>query len=144
MTFSQENDGIDHINIYSKGKTWIGRYLSNFYKFEFTCEDGFFSSIEGYWYWLSTKDDNLRTLHGYAAKKYGKEIRGEDYPKFDGFEDKILKAIKIKLDKNRENVINIKLPLTHYYCYGDKQIFPTGSEFIIDFIEKYIESEKSK
>lgn len=45
-------DGIDHINIYSKGRTALGRFLSNFAQAEIETEDGEFASIEGYWYWL--------------------------------------------------------------------------------------------
>lgn len=142
MTYNPENDGIDHINIYSKGKTDIGRFLSNFSKFKFSCEDGEFLSIEGYWYWLSVNDDRLRKVYGFEAKKLGRELGAKDYPKIENFNEKILKVIKLKLDSRKEDIINIKLPLTHYYCYGDKVIYPNGSEFIIEFIEKYIADEK--
>ena len=62
--FTPSTDGIDHINIYSKGKTSLGRWLSNFAKSPIETEDGHFDSIEGYWYWywLSSKDDTLRAL----------------------------------------------------------------------------------
>lgn len=30
MNFKPEMDGIDHINVYSKGKTELGKLLSNF------------------------------------------------------------------------------------------------------------------
>ena len=47
-----ENDGIDHINVYSKGKTVLGRALSNFsysrIRIPFL---GTFLSVEAFWYW---------------------------------------------------------------------------------------------
>ena len=44
-------DGMTHINVYSKGKTEIGRWLSNFaYSPIDLGNEGYFSSIEGYWY----------------------------------------------------------------------------------------------
>ena len=46
-------DGIDHINIYSKGYTKLGRLLSNFTKSEFTHPIyGHFMSVEGFWYYI--------------------------------------------------------------------------------------------
>jgi hypothetical protein len=47
-----KKDGIEHINIYSKGRTALGIFLSNFTQCDLETEDGEFSSIEGYWYWL--------------------------------------------------------------------------------------------
>lgn len=66
-------DGVTHINIYSQGKTELGRMLSNFYKCRIDTKDGVFNSVEGYWYWLGIEDckekDALKTLSGYQAKK---------------------------------------------------------------------------
>lgn len=135
-------DGIDHINIYSKGKTVIGRKLTNFAKHPFTCEDGDFKSIEGYWYWLSCKDDRLRKLSGFEAKKLGRELRAADWVKDEWFKEKILKAIQIKLDDLRSELKGITLPFAHYYVYGygDKAKVnePEDGKWIIDFIQNYV------
>lgn len=65
-------DGVDHINIFSKGQTPLGRFLSNFTHCPFQHpEFGAFNSIEGFWFWLGSRDDKLRQLHSFAAKKYG-------------------------------------------------------------------------
>ena len=69
-----EEDGITHVNIYSQGKTKLGKWLSNFSHTPIDTEDGHFESIEGYWYWLVTDNINkdiLRGLYGYEAKKPG-------------------------------------------------------------------------
>ena len=47
-----KQDGISHVNIYSQGKTELGRMLSNFYHYQVITKDGNFTSVEGYWYWL--------------------------------------------------------------------------------------------
>lgn len=71
-----ENDGIDHINIYSKGKTDLGRFLSNFAHTPISSSQfGNFESIEGLWYWLGTRNEKLRNLHGFLAKKIGRESK---------------------------------------------------------------------
>jgi hypothetical protein len=41
-----KKDGIDHINVYSKGKTPLSRFLSNFAEADLETEDGNFASIE--------------------------------------------------------------------------------------------------
>lgn len=143
MNINPKEDGITHINIYSKGKTKIGRFLSNFSNFDFVCEDGEFSSIEGYWYWLSTKDDRLRKLSGWQAKQLGRELRGDDWNESDEFKRKILFAIKIKLDSCVNELSKINIPIKHYYVYGrgDNEIVvePKNGVWILDFINNYIE-----
>lgn len=133
------DDGVTHINIYSKGNTTLGRTLSNFAKTPFHCEDGHFESIEGYWYWLSCKNDELRKLYGYLAKKRGRELRGTDWPSDVGFKVKILNALQYKLDQNifiQDLLKKSELPFEHYYVFGDK-IYDERSRnlWIIDFWE---------
>ncbi len=133
--FDLENDGIDHINIYSKGKTEIGRWLSNFtHEPIIVPEHGNFSSIEGYWYWLGTRNERLRTAIGFGAKQLGKSLESQF---IEGFDDYIRKAIDIKLKSNRKMLVIFsltKLPFTHYYVYGDKQI-DAGHKWILEHFE---------
>lgn len=68
-----DEDGVTHINIYSKGKTEIGRWASNFQYAPIVIDDGHFDSVEGYFYWLGTRNAQLRFLSGFAAKKLGRE-----------------------------------------------------------------------
>lgn len=147
-----KEDGISHINIYSKGKTTLGKFLSNFANTPFECQDGKFESIEGYWYWLCSPAvpnfvrDNLRLLSGYEAKSYGKsailrcnELGLSTAPIDASFKLKIMDAIKIKLVTNNsrfEEFKNSTLPFTHYYVmYG--KIIPAGHEWLIDFFENF-------
>ncbi len=131
-------DGVDFINIYSKSKTKLGRWLSNFARSPIELPDhGHFESIEGYWYWLGTRDEKLRQLVGFAAKQYGRSLRTdseiEDVPEFD---DYIRSAIDTKLRSNRTMLLALAqstLPLVHFYEYQGKRV-DAGYEWIVEHI----------
>lgn len=126
--FEPINEGVDHINIYSKSRTVLGRQLSNFQKSPFNHpKDGKFMSVEGYWYWYLTGQDvdDFRQLFGFKAKELGKKILEERKINKDqmllGFQEDVLEAIRCKLRQNRYilmNLISTDLPLEHYYFYG--------------------------
>jgi hypothetical protein len=129
-------DGINHINIYSQGKTELGRMLSNFYHYHIVTSDGDFESVEGYWYWLGIEDqpekEVLRTLYGYNAKKIGNDLKSRYATRIDNdFEKKILNAIWYKVKRNTHlftpDISN--LPFTHYYNFNGK---------IVDVKNKYL------
>jgi len=114
-------DGVTHINVYSKAKTEIGRWLSNFAYSPFNIDGHTFLGVEGYWYYLTTGDISLKNHYGYKAKEEGR--KREKTAEID--EDKIRQALDIKLktypDKMRE-FAETSLPLTHYYEYGGKRV----------------------
>src|SRR6267142_491835 len=118
-----ENDGIDHINVYSKGRTRLGRLLSNFAWTPFDHpEYGYFKTVEGFWYWIITGKDEFRYLPGYKCKEKGKkEINIREYPN----KEELKIAYKYKLQFNPEIYDLLKenkLPFEHYYVYGNKKI----------------------
>jgi hypothetical protein len=136
-------DGITHINVYSQGKTWLGRETSNFAHRPMTLsEHGSFASIEGYWYWLGRQDDQLRHLYGFKAKELGRSlpiIKKWHPEKFNEF---ICAALTAKLEGHpdiMQALVQSTLPLTHYYAkyYGDKLVVkePSGSDFILAHLE---------
>lgn len=154
MNFQPENDGIDHINVYSKGKTDLGRKLTNFAKTPFFCEDGKFQSIEGYWYWLLCHQANpierekLRDLSGFAAKKLGRELDAKHWPRDEQnlFRAKIKEAFNRKLESNPEiarMLIESELPLVHYYAYGGKIVYDGKSDWLIDYMMEVRKDLKS-
>lgn len=123
--YNLEEDGITHINIYSKGKTELGKRLSNFAHTPFTIEEGTFQSVEGYWYWCLTKDENLKNLYGFKAKQYGKSIWKEKTEPIT--KKQLLKAYYKKLEEHPdiwEMLRYNELPLVHYYVFGGKVIVP--------------------
>ena len=114
-------DGVDHINIYSKGKTELGTFLTNLSNVKVTTKNGDFSSLEAYWYWLSTKDERLRYLGGFAAKKLGKTLKREMLDENE-FRNCIYEASWNKIHRHPQCLQMFKestFPFTHYYVYGD-------------------------
>lgn len=132
-------DGVTHINIYSQAETELGIWLSNFTYSPITIpNDGEFNSIEGYWYWLFSKDDRLRSLVGFAAKSLGRSlVVGYEKNVDEDFKDKIRLAIDIKLKSNKEKMKEFyesSLPFCHYYSYDGKKK-DARYEWIIEHIE---------
>lgn len=138
-----KQDGIDHINIYSKGATKLGRLLTNFAHTPFKYLGEEFQSVEGFWYWYLTdkKHNHLKSLHGFAAKSEGKKYRNDKNDVFLTVDDKniILEAIRCKLRQNIEIVELLKnstLPLTHYYKFGDTIVELPQYQWIVDELER--------
>lgn len=140
MTWNPEEEGLTHINAYSKSNTALGRALSNFAKTPFTCEHGDFNSIEGYWYWLSCppgEREELRHLYGYKAKQRGRVLRGNDWPQDETFRSRIRSAITAKIQQHpdiRQMLVESDLPIVHYYNYGGKICVPADGQWIWDHI----------
>lgn len=138
MTWDPELDGVDHVNVYSKGRTWLGRMLSNFARTPFRHPaHGAFDSVEGFWYWLSCRDDRLRYVAGYPAKRLGRELGGEDWLDGEDFREEIRLALLSKLDQTPElwgALQDNHLPLAHYYAYGGKVVPVPGADWILDYL----------
>lgn len=130
------NDGIDHINIYSKSQSILGRMLSNFSDHSIQTVDGLFLSVEGYWYWLGCRDDRLQKAVGYEAKKLGRELGCDDYPRDPMFKLKICAALLNKLISHPEIYEMFKenkLPFKHYYEYNGRVVEPQNGKWITEF-----------
>lgn len=131
------NDGETHINIYSKGKTDLGKWLSNFTYAPIEVPHGKFVSIEGYWYFLKTGDERFKDLHGYQAKALGDSLPDKAIWPDNEFQFLIRQAIDQKL---RNGGIWLRyfsestLPFCHYYTYGDKRV-DAGYEWIVEHFE---------
>lgn len=132
-------DGIDHINIYSKGQTELGRYLSNFAYSPIQTQDGEFNSIEGYWYWLYTHNDKLRILYGFKVKSFGVKLGRTISVDEDAFQDKIKNACWIKIHSNEYYLYifaHSNLPFTHYYVFNGF-IKDAGGKWMLNMWENY-------
>lgn len=140
MKYSVDDDGITHINMYSKARTELGRLLSNFAHTPITTpQNGKFNSIEGYWYWLLAArevegKDVLRTLSGFEAKEKGREIVGKDWPEQNDelFRFQIYQALFAKVIQTKgleASLVKSSLPFTHYYAYNGK-IIDVGGWFV--------------
>ena len=144
-TVNPELDGKDHINVYSKGRTEVGRLLSNFAHTPFEHPtDGRFESVEGYWYWLLSKHedrDRLRRLHGFLAKQVGREQRAPDDPQHtdQAFREKIYYAFEAKLKGNPELARMLKdstLPFKHYYAYEKRIVTLPQHDWVLVYWDR--------
>jgi hypothetical protein len=136
--YNINDDGVLHINVYTKGKTQLGRDLSNLSNIGFNHPKyGRFISMEGFWYWVKTgkKHNVFRTLYGFYAKKQGKEFATVLNHEFENI---IKEGLECKIKQNPELLVRFKdstLPFTHYYTYGDRIVIPKGGNFQLTFLE---------
>lgn len=118
-------DGVTHINIYSRSLCRLGCFLSHFPRTPFVHPlYGNFESMEGFWYYAKTgfKHELLRGLYGFEAKSFGKKL---DIVKRDDFLEIIKEANRVKLKTfplMELALKNTNLPLTHYYVFGTWEI----------------------
>lgn len=135
------SDGVDHINVYTKGATSLGKALSNLARIELTHPRyGRWPSVENLWYWLSTGkrahlEDEFRQCSPWDAKRIGTPMERVKYPEF---EQEILEAIEFKIKQNQWLADELKestLPLTHYFVYGNADAH--GNYKVIDLSERY-------
>lgn len=132
-------DGETHINIYSKGKTELGRWLSNFTYEPINIEgEGYFPSIESYWYFLRCNSDSrFHTISGFNAKKLGKELQDDRIIVDSAFIEKIKHALDIKIKANKnimQKFADSELPFCHYYVFGGSRK-DAGYEWIVEHFE---------
>jgi len=128
MIWSMETEGIDHLNMWSKSKYEIGRFLSNFKECPVETPDGLFQSIEGYWGFLSVKEEYrepFRTYSGVLAKKKKQECVKAHGGVFDpDFEKKIEMAVRNKLESHKDFILQnrelLSLSIVHYYEFDNR------------------------
>ena len=147
-------DGKTHCNVYSKGKTVLGRELSNFSLSPFDHPvHGVFDSVEGYWYWLTRLDDRLRSVSGVEAKELGRslpKVRSYDTSELSAlFQYRITQALDAKLERHPDmmaRLISSRLPFVHYYVGKQNGIYvgtvPDGSDFLMAHFTK-VRQEKN-
>lgn len=140
LGFKTENDGVDHINIHSVGKTELGRLLSHFAHTPFTHPYfGPFYSMEGFWYFARSGfvESRLRYLSGFRAKQVGKDL---DYKWYKDFKEDIVAANYQKIiqrDNIRDLMIASELPFDHYYTFGPNSfhVTPQSTDWLVQGFE---------
>lgn len=137
-------DGVDHINMYSKAKTKLGKKLTNMSNLPVYIDGaGQFLSMEGYWYWLSTgcRYNELMDMSGFEAKIFGRDKTRVVDP---DFKDKIRYALWQRFEQNptiKSMFVDSTLPFKHYYHYGDSD--DTVTYPLFDWITEEIELLRS-
>lgn len=140
-----ETEGKNHINIYSRSRTDLGRFLSHFTYHPIEVYDGHFDSIEGYWYWLKYRDEALRHLSGIEAKNYGMGLGKTQIPLLDSdspiLRTRIISATSAKLLSMppvlKFQLAHSRLPLIHAYEHQGKYSFQSSMDFIIQHINRF-------
>lgn len=140
-----DEDGVTHINIYSKGKTELGRLLTNMSEVGFDHPvAGYFRSMEGFWYYYFTRSQHneFKVMNPWECKKAGKLMRDDRIDK-EGISslDKviILQAIGYKIKQSMKIIglmIDSELPFAHYYCYGDRVIMLPQYDWMTEEFER--------
>ncbi len=135
--YHPSTDSIDHINVYSRGHTELGRLLTNPSPIGFEHPAfGYFNTAEGLHFFLKTGmlDYEYAQLSGFEARKKGKADH-KNYIQNPDF-DRLMRIGWIcKITQNPklyELVITNTLPLAHYYYYGKPdncKVIPDRSNF---------------
>lgn len=116
-------DGITHLNIWTKAKTQLGQDLSHFAGLCINHPQyGYFRTLEGFWHWLATgkEHDIFRRLDGWAAKVESRN--GHERLNVNNFEEEIRKANRLRIEQHpflKEMLIDSTLPFEHYYIYNN-------------------------
>ena len=115
-----EDDGVTHINIYSRGATDLGQFLSHFRRAPYNHPYyGRFTSMEGFWYYLSSEErdhKNLSECYGFEAKLRGRLCYNRRL--VPGFKEIIVDANARKIFEYPEYaslMAESTLPFRHYY-----------------------------
>ena len=117
-------DGIDHINVFSRGETELGRLLSNFAHTPFDLNGRRFESVEGYWYWKMTGDERVSQMFGWQAKQFGRELmdrkaEGKSSLQPTPLELREVYLRKLKFHPHIRNMLLLSnLPFKHYYVFN--------------------------
>lgn len=142
MNWDPKEDGVTHVNVYSKGKTELGRLLSNFAHTPFVVNGLEFASVEAYWYWIATDGDTeLRGLHGWKAKYEGKNrvLHRGGVAKHVSV-DALRQAYAAKLKAHPEiqqKLLECKLPFAHYYMWDKKLHVPKEFQWTAALWEEF-------
>lgn len=146
-----KRDGIDFINVYSRGNTKLGRFLSNMYYAPIDTPYGRFDTIEGYWHYLALPDncpdkEQLMTVDGFSARKIGRALR-EQYGTVerDDFETLISSALLEKLSSYTDDWVEEygkmdNLPLKHYYVLNNGKIINLTRRYkwMLDLLDEHM------
>lgn len=143
--FLPANDGVDHVNIYSRGRTELGRLLSHFATTPFdVAPHGRFACLEAYWYWLQCEEgperERLRVLSGFAAKRAGRALRTPHFRLASELEFRrcIARATREKIRCTPRLASALRactLPLTHDYVYAGRPVTPQGNDWVLEVVE---------
>lgn len=111
-------DGVDHINIWEKGNTELGKVLSPSVTIPFNHGlFGHFETMEGFWHYIHSaeRDDRIRNMSGTSLKNFARKLSPTRVKHFKAL---IIDANYQKIKKYKQVVESLKessLPFDAYY-----------------------------
>lgn len=139
--YTPDGDGTTHINVYSHGKSDIGRMLTNFAETPFKHPKlGYFVSVEGFWYYIKTGmvENELRRLYGNSAKFLGNKLPVVQMDETE-FRTLIKEAIRAKITQTPvlyRFFVQSTLPFAHYYVFSGKVVHQPKHQWQMDYLEE--------
>ena len=129
-------DGKTHINIYSKGRTFLGRFLSHRTLCELNLPEGRFLCVSAYWYHLTCKEDSrLNRVHDWETELLATQLsplpRKQQLPAAE-LQAKIKKALDAKIkwsDYWQEEFTESELPFLHYYLDAEGNVVDESRKY---------------
>ena len=135
-------DGEDHINIWERGETELGKFLAHGTNAPFKHPVfGMFSNIECFWLYIRSeeRDDRIRVLNSLSAKKFSENFTLLHVPNFYAV---IMDANwhKVQQHPNKLELLkNNTLPLEMYYLYKNNpgvKIRPVFASWVLQGFEE--------
>ena len=135
INFSQ--DGENHINISSRGRTFLGRFLSHNKRCYLSLPEGVFQSVGGYWYYLTTreKDPRLFEVNGWETELLATQLsplpKKQQLPAAE-LQAKIKKALDQKLKWSeywQEEFTESSLPFLHYHLDAEGNVVDESRKY---------------
>ena len=115
-----KKDGEDHINIWEKAETPLGRFLAHGTNTPFHHPVfGMFNNVECFWHYIRSeeRDDRIRTMSNVSGKKFSENFTSVKVPNFYAV---IMDTNWVKLKEYPDKMLALKeneLPLEMYYLY---------------------------
>lgn len=130
-------DGVDHINIWDRGNTELGKLLSHSAALSFVHNIfGRFNTIESFWHYIRSveRDDRIRTMSGLPLKRFSEKLQTVRVRNFKAI---IMDANWQKVKQYPilvEELTDSTLPIECYYHYKREdgvRIRPNFSPWLI-------------
>jgi len=132
-----KEDGKSFINISSKGRTFLGRFLSHNKRCYLSLPEGVFQSVGGYWYYLTTreKDSRLFEVNGWETELLATQLsplpKKQQLPAAE-LQAKIKKALDQKLKWSEywmEEFTESTLPFLQYHLDAEGNVVDESKKY---------------
>ena len=136
MQINPKLDGVSHINISSRGRTFLGRFLSHRTLCELNMPEGRFLCVSAYWYHLTCKEDSrLSHVNGWETELLAAQLsplpRKQQLPAAE-LQAKIKKALDAKIKWSeywQEEFTESELPFLHYYLDAEGNVVDESRKY---------------